>query len=134
MAALSYYDAQPLNATLEQLVDFDLINKGLVRLSPRCKSAPITYWRAARCRRGFGEELRGSLHRVLEKLPQALLSDPDVARLRAESTGPRGIDRRTPWVSHLSSHLSEFEYRSQHCYRSNAVVRVQSVIRRFAPG
>jgi NTE family protein len=33
MAALSYYDAQPLNATLEELVDFDLINKGLVRLS-----------------------------------------------------------------------------------------------------
>jgi hypothetical protein len=66
MAALSYYDTQPLNATLEALVDFDLINKGLVRLSPRCRSAPITYWRAARCRRGFGEEVRGSLHRVLK--------------------------------------------------------------------
>ena len=32
-AALSYYDTAPLRETLEQLVDFDLINGGKVRLS-----------------------------------------------------------------------------------------------------
>jgi len=31
--ALSYYDTSPLNRTLEELVDFDLINSGKVRLS-----------------------------------------------------------------------------------------------------
>jgi len=33
LAALSYYDTEPLRATLEQLVDFDRINAGDVRLS-----------------------------------------------------------------------------------------------------
>jgi len=32
-SALSYYDTQPLKATLEELVDFDLINRKQVRLS-----------------------------------------------------------------------------------------------------
>lgn len=32
-AAISYYDTAPLRATLEKLVDFDLINSGKVRLS-----------------------------------------------------------------------------------------------------
>ena len=31
--ALSYYDTEPLRATLEQLVDFDLLNSGTTRLS-----------------------------------------------------------------------------------------------------
>ena len=31
--ALSVYDTTPLKATLEELVDFDLINRGQVRLS-----------------------------------------------------------------------------------------------------
>ena len=31
--ALSYYDTEPLRATLEQLVDFDLLNSGSMRLS-----------------------------------------------------------------------------------------------------
>jgi NTE family protein len=33
VGALSYYDTEPLRATLEELVDFDLINEGDVRLS-----------------------------------------------------------------------------------------------------
>jgi NTE family protein len=33
LAALSYYDTEPLRATLEELVDFDLINAGRIRLS-----------------------------------------------------------------------------------------------------
>jgi len=33
LAALSYYDTEPLRATLEELVDFDRINAGDVRLS-----------------------------------------------------------------------------------------------------
>ena len=33
LAALSYYDTEPLHATLEKLVDFDLINASGVRLS-----------------------------------------------------------------------------------------------------
>ncbi len=33
MAAMSYYDTEPLRATLERLVDFDRINAGRVRLS-----------------------------------------------------------------------------------------------------
>ena len=33
LAALSYYDTEPLRATLDKLVDFDLINAGDVRLS-----------------------------------------------------------------------------------------------------
>jgi NTE family protein len=33
MGALSYYDTTPLKETLEELVDFDLINEGEVRLS-----------------------------------------------------------------------------------------------------
>lgn len=33
LAALSYYDTEPLRATLEELVDFDLVNRGSVRLS-----------------------------------------------------------------------------------------------------
>ena len=32
-AALSVYDTSPLKGTLEELVDFDLINRGRVRLS-----------------------------------------------------------------------------------------------------
>jgi NTE family protein len=32
-AAISYYDTEPLRRTLEQLVDFDLLNSGAVRLS-----------------------------------------------------------------------------------------------------
>jgi len=33
LGALSYYDTEPLRATLEELVDFDIINRGGVRLS-----------------------------------------------------------------------------------------------------
>jgi NTE family protein len=33
LAALSYYDTEPLRATLEELVDFDRINNGDIRLS-----------------------------------------------------------------------------------------------------
>jgi NTE family protein len=33
LAALSYYDTEPLRATLDELVDFELINSGRVRLS-----------------------------------------------------------------------------------------------------
>ncbi len=33
IGALSYYDTEPLRATLDELVDFDLINRGDVRLS-----------------------------------------------------------------------------------------------------
>lgn len=33
VGALSYYDTEPLRATLDQLVDFDLINRGDIRLS-----------------------------------------------------------------------------------------------------
>jgi NTE family protein len=33
LAALSYYDTEPLRATLEELVDFDRVNSGDVRLS-----------------------------------------------------------------------------------------------------
>ena len=33
IAALSYYDTEPLRATLNKLIDFDLINRGEVRLS-----------------------------------------------------------------------------------------------------
>lgn len=33
MAAMSYYDTEPLRATLERLIDFDRINAGEVRLS-----------------------------------------------------------------------------------------------------
>ena len=33
LAAISYYDTEPLRQTLERLVDFDLINSGAVRLS-----------------------------------------------------------------------------------------------------
>jgi len=33
LAALSYYDTEPLRATLDELVDFDRINRGDVRLS-----------------------------------------------------------------------------------------------------
>jgi NTE family protein len=33
LAALSYYDTEPLRATLGELVDFDLVNRGDVRLS-----------------------------------------------------------------------------------------------------
>jgi NTE family protein len=33
LAALSYYDTEPLRATLEELVDFELINSGGLRLS-----------------------------------------------------------------------------------------------------
>ena len=32
-AAISYYDTEPLRRTLEQLVDFELLNSGAVRLS-----------------------------------------------------------------------------------------------------
>ena len=33
MAALSFYDTEPLRATLDELVDFDLVNDGAIRLS-----------------------------------------------------------------------------------------------------
>ena len=33
LAAISYYDTEPLRRTLEEMVDFDLINSGAVRLS-----------------------------------------------------------------------------------------------------
>ncbi len=33
LAAISYYDTEPLRQTLERLVDFDLLNSGAVRLS-----------------------------------------------------------------------------------------------------
>ena len=33
LAAISYYDTEPLRRTLEELVDFDLLNSGAVRLS-----------------------------------------------------------------------------------------------------
>ncbi len=37
LAALSYYDTEPLRATLDELVDFDRINGGEVRLVARCR-------------------------------------------------------------------------------------------------
>ena len=46
-AALSVYDTTPLKATLEELVDFDLINRGQVRLSLGavnvCKGASVYF-------------------------------------------------------------------------------------------
>src|SRR5579884_475090 len=37
-ARLSYYDTKPLNKTLEELVDFELLNRGRARLSLGCAS------------------------------------------------------------------------------------------------
>ncbi len=181
IGALSYYDAEPLEATLEQLVDFDLINQQHLRVSlgavnvrtgnsvyfdntkieirpehvlasgalppgfPPVEIDGEIYWdggivsntplwyvldedyrmnalifqvdvfsAAAEAPQNLAqvqerakdiqyssktrfntsrlkefEELRASLHRVLEKLPKALLSDPDVQRLSTASTrGP----------------------------------------------
>jgi NTE family protein len=181
IGALSYYDTAPLKATLEELVDFDLINQRHVRLSlgavnvrtgnsvyfdntnieirpehvlasgalppgfPPVEIDGEIYWdggivsnsplwyvldedfrmnalifqvdvfsAAAEAPQNLAqvqerakdiqyssktrfnatrlkelEDLRASLRRVLEKLPKALLSDPDVQRLSAVSTrGP----------------------------------------------
>jgi NTE family protein len=181
IGALSYYDTEPLKATLEKLADFDLINERHVRLSlgavnvrtgssvyfdnskmeirsehvvasgalppgfPPVEIDGEIYWdggivsntplwyvldedfrmnalifqvdvfsAAAEAPQNLAqvqerlkdiqyssktrfnttrlkelEDLRGSLRRVLEKLPKALLSDPDVQRLCAVSTrGP----------------------------------------------
>ena len=68
--AISVYDTSPLRATLLELVDFDLLNSGPVRVSlgaVQVKTGNMKYfdtargqpsarsmsWRAARCRRAF---------------------------------------------------------------------------------
>jgi NTE family protein len=203
MAALSYYDTQPLKATLEELVDFDFINSRHVRLSLGAvnvstgnsqyfdnakmrlrpehvmasgalppgfppvdidgnfywdggivSNSPLSYvadeayevdalvfqidlfsgagevpgnidqvnervkdiqysskavMNAARLKEL--EELRAVLHRVIEKLPEALQSDPDVQRLKAAST--RGAVTLVHFINRhdtYSSHFKDFEF------------------------
>jgi NTE family protein len=203
MAALSYYDTQPLKATLEELVDFDFINSRHVRLSLGAvnvstgnsqyfdnakmrlrpehvmasgalppgfppvdidgtfywdggivSNSPLSYvadeayeadalvfqidlfsgagevpgnidqvnervkdiqysskaiMNAARLKEL--EELRAILHRVIEKLPEALRSDPDVQRLKAVST--RGAVTLVHFINRhdtYSSHFKDFEF------------------------
>ena len=53
LAAISYYDTAPLRATLERLVDFDLLNSGHVRLSVgavNVRSGNFAYFDTARQR------------------------------------------------------------------------------------
>lgn len=201
--ALSYYDTSPLKATLEKLVDFDLINDKRMRLSlgavnvrtggsvyfdntkirilpehvmasgalppgfppveidgeiywdggivsntplwyvldedPRMNAlifqidlfsaaaeAPmnlaqvqerqkdIQYSSKARfniSRLEEIEELRASLHRLLEKLPKSAMSDPDVQRLRAVSTrGPVTLVRFVNRHNTRSLDFKDFEF------------------------
>ncbi|MGU7768604.1 patatin-like phospholipase family protein [Burkholderia sp. MR1-5-21] len=199
LGALSFYDTQPLKATLEELVDFDLINRKTVRLSlgavnvrsgasvyfdntktligpehvmasgalpPGFPPVPIGgewYWdggissntplwyvvdeaqrisalvlqvdvfsgagelpqnlqqvqerakdiqyaskaRLSATRVSEIEELRASLRRVLDKLPQALLADPDVQRLAAVST--RGEVALVRFTNHHNTRSSDFK-------------------------
>lgn len=203
MEALSYYDTQPLKATLEELVDFDFINSKHVRLSLGAvnvstgnsqyfdntkmrlrpehvmasgalppgfppvdidgtfywdggivSNSPLSYvadeayevdalvfqidlfsgagevpgnidqvnervkdiqysskaiFNAARLKEL--EELRAVLHRVIEKLPEALQSDPGVQRLKAVST--RGAVTLVHFINRhdtYSSHFKDFEF------------------------
>jgi NTE family protein len=201
--ALSYYDTQPLKATLEELVDFDYVNSKRVRLSLGAvnvrtgnsqyfdnarmrlraehvmasgalppgfppvnidgdfywdggivSNSPLTYvadeaydddalvfqvdlfnaagevprnldqvnervkdiqyasktrFNSARLKEF--EELRARLHRVLEKLPEALQSDPDVQKLKAVST--RGAVTLVHFINRhdtSSSHFKDAEF------------------------
>ena len=198
-SSLSFYDTQPLKSTLEDLVDFDLINSKQVRLSlgavnvrtgasvyfdntktriePEHVMAsgalppgfpPIGidgewYWDggissntplwyvvdenyragalilqvdlfsgvgalpqnlqqvqermkdiqyASKARFGSSrikeiEEMRGSLRRVLEKLPETLRADPDVQRLTEIST--RGAVALVHFTNHHNTHSSDFK-------------------------
>jgi NTE family protein len=203
MQALSYYDTRPLKATLEELVDFDLINSGQVRLSlgavnvrtghsqyfdntkmrlgpehvmasgalppgfPPVEIDGELYWdggivsnsplsyiadesydedalvfqidlfnaagevprnieqvdertkdiqyaskmRFNTARLKEYEDLRAAVHRVLDKLPAELQSDPDVQRLKAGST--RGAVTLVHFVnrhSTFSSHYKDAEF------------------------
>jgi NTE family protein len=198
-SALSFYDTQPLKSTLEELVDFDLINSKRVRLSLGAvnvqtgasvyfdnakiriepehvmasgalppgfppigidgewywdggisSNTPMWYvvdenYRAGALilqidlfsgpgalpqtlqqaqermkdiqyssRARFGstrikeiEEMRGSLRRVLEKLPKELRSDPDVQRLTEVST--RGAVALIHFTNHHNTQSSDFK-------------------------
>jgi NTE family protein len=201
--ALSYYDTQPLKATLEELVDFDYVNSKRVRLSLGAvnvrtgnsqyfdntkmrlrpehvmasgalppgfppvnidgdfywdggivSNSPLTYiadecydtdalifqvdlfsaagevprnldqvgervkdiqysskarFNSARLKEI--EELRARLHRVLEKLPESMQSDPDVQRLKEVST--RGAVTLVHFINRhdtSSSHFKDAEF------------------------
>lgn len=201
--ALSYYDTQPLKATLEELVDFDYVNSKRVRLSLGAvnirtgnsqyfdnarmrltpehvmasgalppgfppvnidgefywdggivSNSPLTYvddecyssnalifqvdlfsaagevprnldqvnervkdiqysskTRFNTARLQEIEELRAALHRVIEKLPEALQSDPDVQKLKAVST--RGAVTLVHFINRhdtSSSHFKDAEF------------------------
>jgi NTE family protein len=203
LPALSFYDTQPLEATLEELVDFDFINSKRVRLSlgavnvrtglsqyfdntkqrigpehvmasgalppgfPPVKIDGELYWdggivsntplsyvadeaydedalvfqidlfsaagelprnleqvhervkdiqyaskmRFNTARLKEFEDLRADLHAVLEKLPEALQSDPDVQRLKAVSTrGAVTLVHFTNRHSTYSSHFKDTEF------------------------
>jgi NTE family protein len=197
--ALSYYDTQPLKATLEELVDFDFVNSKQVRLSLGAvnvrtgnsqyfdntkmrlrpehvmasgalppgfppvnidgdfywdggivSNSPLSYvadeaydadalvfqidlfsgagevprnldqvnervkdiqyssktrFNSARLKEF--EELRARLHRVLEKLPEALQSDPDVQKLKAVST--RGAVTLVHFINRHDTYSSHFK-------------------------
>jgi NTE family protein len=199
MEALSYYDTQPLKATLEELVDFDFINRNKVRLSlgaVNVRTGHSQYFDNAKMRLGpehvmasgalppgfppvdidgelywdggivsnspmsyvadeayevdalvfqidlFSgageiprnldqvnervkdiqysskaimnaahlkevEGLRAALHRVIEKLPEALQSDPDVQRLKAVST--RGAVTLVRFINRHDTYSSHFK-------------------------
>jgi len=53
------------------------------------------------------EDLRAALHRVIEKLPEALQSDPDVQRLKAVST--RGAVTLVHFINHRDTNSSHFK-------------------------
>jgi NTE family protein len=199
MQALSYYDTQPLKATLEELVDFDFINSKQVRLSlgaVNVRTGHSTYFDNAKMRLGpehvmasgalppgfppvdidgelywdggivsnsplsyvadeaydedalvfqidlfsaagevprnieqveerlkdiqyaskmrFNaarlkeyEDLRAAVHGVIEKLPEALQSDPDVQRLKAASV--RGAVTLVHFTNHHGTYSSHFK-------------------------
>jgi NTE family protein len=199
MNALSYYDTQPLKATLEELVDFDFINSQQVRLSLGAvdvrtgrsqyfdnartrlrpehvmasgalppgfppveidgelywdggivSNSPLTYVSdeaydgdalvfqvdlfsaageaprnleqvnervkdiqyASKMRFNLArlkdiEDLRAALHRVVEKLPETLQSDPDVQQLKAAST--RGAVTVVHFINRHDTSSSQFK-------------------------
>jgi NTE family protein len=199
MNALSYYDTQPLKATLEELVDFDFLNSQQVRLSLGAvdvrtghsqyfdnakmqlrpehvmasgalppgfppveidgelywdggivSNSPLTYvsdeaydddalvfqvdlfsaagavprnlehvnervkdiqyaskMRFNSARLTEFEDLRAALHRVIEKLPETLQSDPDVQRLKAVST--RGAVTLVHFINRHDTSSSQFK-------------------------
>jgi NTE family protein len=53
------------------------------------------------------EDLRGALHRVIERLPEALQSDPDVQRLKAVST--RGAVTLVHFINRHDTSSSQFK-------------------------